>query len=212
MMAPRKARFWDRIAARYARRPIGNEAAYQHKLAKTREYFHSDSQVLELGCGTGSTAIAHAHHVARVVATDISANMLAIARDKIRAAGIGNISLECAEVGQLDFAEAQFDVVLALSLLHLLEDRQAVIAQAYRWLQPGGVLVTSTPCLADHLGFLKWILTPGAWLGLVPKVGFFTRETLASELTGAGFELEYQWQPGKNEALFIIARKPAAVR
>lgn len=208
MKAPRKARFWDRIAARYARRPVANEAAYQHKLQKTREYFRPDSQVLELGCGTGSTAIAHAPHVARVHATDISANMLAIARDKITAAGMDNISLECAEVTDLSFAEAQFDVVLALSLLHLLDEREVVIARAYRWLRPGGVLVTSTPCLGDHWGFLKWILTPGAWLGLVPRVSFFTRNTLVSNLTDAGFDLDYQWQPGKSEATFIIARKP----
>lgn len=207
MKAPRKARFWNRIAAGYARRPVGNEAAYQHKLAKTREYFRPDSRVLEIGCGTGSTAIAHAPYVAQIYATDISANMLAIARDKIAAADIGNISLECAEVTDLNVAEGQFDVVLALNLLHLLDDWEAVAAQAYHWLKPGGVFVTSTPCLNDGMGFLKWILTPGAWLGLVPAVRFFSCNELLESLKGAGFSVDYQWQPGKNQAVFIVARK-----
>ena len=45
------ARFWDRIAARYARKPVADEAAYQKKLAVTREYLRPDMEVLEFGCG-----------------------------------------------------------------------------------------------------------------------------------------------------------------
>ena len=68
----REARFWDRIAARYAKQPVADEAAYQKKLAKTREYFPPDMAVLEFGCGTGSTAMAHAPYVAHARATDLS--------------------------------------------------------------------------------------------------------------------------------------------
>ena len=51
------ARFWDRIAERYSKSPVADEAAYQKKLQVTREYFRPDMEVLEIGCGTGSTAI-----------------------------------------------------------------------------------------------------------------------------------------------------------
>ena len=54
------SKFWDRIADRYSRRPVADEAAYQKKLEVTRQYFRPEMQVLEFGCGTGSTAIAHA--------------------------------------------------------------------------------------------------------------------------------------------------------
>jgi ubiquinone/menaquinone biosynthesis C-methylase UbiE len=74
----RSARFWDRIAKRYARRPVTDEAAYQKKLQVTREYFNSESEVLEFGCGTGSTAIAHAPHVNHIHAIDISSKMIKI--------------------------------------------------------------------------------------------------------------------------------------
>ena len=53
----RSTRFWDRIAERYARKPVPDEAVYQEKLKVTREYFRADTDVLEIGCGTGSTAI-----------------------------------------------------------------------------------------------------------------------------------------------------------
>ncbi len=72
------ARFWDFIAKRYARQPVADEASYRKKLEMARTYFSPGSEVLEFGCGTGSTAIAHAPHVAHIRATDVSGKMLAI--------------------------------------------------------------------------------------------------------------------------------------
>ncbi len=70
MVAP--AGFWDRIAERYAKQPIADEAAYQKKLQVTRDYFRPDMAVLEFGCGTGSTAIAHAPYVKHVLGACLS--------------------------------------------------------------------------------------------------------------------------------------------
>ena len=53
-------KFWGKIADRYAKQPITDEATYQKKLQVTREYFQPEMEVLEFGCGTGSTAILHA--------------------------------------------------------------------------------------------------------------------------------------------------------
>ena len=66
------SKFWDKIAEKYAKRPIADEAAYQRKLAVTRDYFRPDMEVLEFGCGTGTTAINHAPYVKHIRATDIS--------------------------------------------------------------------------------------------------------------------------------------------
>ena len=49
----KSARFWDRIAERYSKRPISDEAAYQKKLQVTREYLRPDMELLEIGCGKG---------------------------------------------------------------------------------------------------------------------------------------------------------------
>jgi ubiquinone/menaquinone biosynthesis C-methylase UbiE len=117
-------KFWDRIAKRYAKKPVGDEAAYQRKLAKTREYFRPDMEVLEIGCGTGSTAIAHAPYVRRIRATDISDQMIAIAKGKAAAAGVQNVTFEALAVEDLDVARESVDAVLALSLLHLVKTRR----------------------------------------------------------------------------------------
>ena len=84
-MKPKDSRFWDRIAKKYARTPVADEAAYQKKLDITHGYFRPDMRVLEFGCGTGSTAIAHAPFVKHIHAIDISKDDIArISLDVVR--------------------------------------------------------------------------------------------------------------------------------
>lgn len=201
--------FWDKIADKYSKQPIGDEAAYQKKLAVTRDYFRSDMEVLEIGCGTGSTAILHAPYVKHIRAIDFSAEMIAIAQSKAKAENIQNVIFEQATIEDLDIPEQSLDVVLGLSILHLLRDKEATIAQIYQLLKPGGLFVTSTVCLGDTQSWFKLIAPVGRFLGFLPFVAVFTAKELADSLTRAGFELDYQWQPGKGKAMFIVAKKPA---
>ena len=46
------AKFWDRIAERYAKKPVADEATYQKKLAISRDYFRPEMELFEFGCGT----------------------------------------------------------------------------------------------------------------------------------------------------------------
>ena len=200
-------KFWDRIANRYAKKPVGNEAAYQRKLATTREYFRPDMEVLEIGCGTGSTAIAHAPFVRHVRATDIADEMIAIAKDKAAAAGVQNVTFEALAVEDLDVASESVDAVLALSLLHLVEDKAAVIGRIHGVLRPGGLFVSNTVCLGDHMRWFRFVGPIGRWLGVFPLVRVFTRDDFERSLASAGFAIEHAWQPDR-AVVFIIARKP----
>ena len=206
-MAP-SARYWDRIAKRYAKRPVADGESYRRKLELTHGYLRPDMELLEFGCGTGSTALVHAPHVAHIRATDISQAMLEIARRKATDAGITNITFEHSSIEDLEVAPASVDMVLGLSILHLLEDPWGMIARVHGMLRPGGYFVTSTACLGDSLKFLGWVAPVGRLFGLMPLVRVFTVDELVAQMRGAGFEIEHQWQPGKNKALFLIARKP----
>lgn len=199
-------KFWDRIAKRYAKKPVGNEAAYKRKLAKTREYFRPEMEVLEVGCGTGSTAIAHAPYVRRIRATDLSDKMIEIAQGKAKAAGVDNVTFEACAVEDLDVPRESVDVVMALSLLHLVEDPEAVVAQIHRMLKRDGIFVSNTVCLGDHMRWFRIIGPFGRWFGVFPLLRIFTRNELEQSLKGAGFRIEHQWQPDKH-VVFIIARK-----
>jgi ubiquinone/menaquinone biosynthesis C-methylase UbiE len=202
-------KFWDRVAERYAKKPVADEATYQKKLAVTRGYFRPDMKVLELGCGTGSTAIVHAPHVAHIRAIDISKNMIEIAQGKAEAAQVDNVAFEVGTIEQLSVPDESVDVVLALSFLHLLKDKEAAIAKFYDMLVPGGLFVSSTACLGDSMKFFKYIAPIGKLFGRFPLVKVFGVEHLKECVTRAGFEIDYEWQPGKNKGVFIVAKKPA---
>ena len=202
----RSKKFWDRIAKRYAKKPVGNEAAYQRKLATTREYFRPDMEVLEIGCGTGSTAIAHAAWVRHIRAIDISDRMIAIAKDKAAVAAVQNVAFEAVAVEDLDVKSGSVDAVLALSLLHLVEDKAAVIDRIRGMLRPGGLFVSNTVCLGDKMKWFRFVGPIGRWLGLFPMVRVFSRDDLERALASAGFTIEHAWQPDK-AVVFIIARK-----
>ena len=201
------AKFWDRIAKRYAKRPVSDEAAYQKKLQVTRDYFRPDMEVLEFGCGTGSTAIAHASYVRHVHAIDISSKMIEIAQGKADAEKVDNVTFEQSTIEELSDSDESLDAALGLSILHLLEDKEAVIARIYRMLKPGGIFVSSTICLGNTMRFLKVIVPIGKFFNLIPMIRFFTAQELEDCLTAAGFEIDHRWRPGKGKAVFIVAKK-----
>ncbi|MEM6709922.1 MAG: class I SAM-dependent methyltransferase [Pseudomonadota bacterium] len=206
------ARFWDRIAQRYAAKPVPDEAVYEAKLAMTRERLSHTARLLELGCGTGTTALRLAPQVGHILATDLSPAMIAIASRKARATQIDNVDFECQSAADVRLPAASVDAVLAHSLLHLLENWHAVIANAYRTLRPEGVFVTSTVCLADDAAWLERLAPIGRRLGLLPRMSFFRRSALLNRLKATGFTIEHEDQPTPKRGVFVIARKPSEDR
>lgn len=203
------SRFWDRLAKRYYRSPIKDMEAYKNKLQMSRKYFNSETSVLEFGCGTGGTAIAHSPYVKRVHAIDVSEKMLKFARDQAMQKNIDNVTFEKASIESFSSPDATFDVVLGLSILHLVEDRDAVLEKVFRSLKPGGVFISSTACMGDNLAFFKYIVPVGRALGLFPVIKVFEEAQLVSEMRSAGFTVLQQWRPEKSMAAFIVAERLA---
>jgi ubiquinone/menaquinone biosynthesis C-methylase UbiE len=207
----RSIKFWDRIAVNYSKKPVVDEASYQKKLQMTRKYFRSDMDVLEFGCGTGSTTIAHAPYVRHIHAIDISPKMIEIAKDKAAAQNVTNVMFEQSAIDDLSVPDQSLDVVLGLSILHLLENRETVICSVHQMLKPGGLFISSTMCIGDSMKFFKVIAPIGKFFGLIPLVKVFTTKELEDSLTDADFKIDYQWDPGKGKAAFIVAQKTGAV-
>ena len=101
-MPANEARFWDRAARKYAAAPISDTAGYERTLTCTREYLKPGDHALEFGCGTGTTALKLAPSVARYVATDISPEMIAIAREKAGKEGVDNAERHAFDAGVAD--------------------------------------------------------------------------------------------------------------
>jgi ubiquinone/menaquinone biosynthesis C-methylase UbiE len=203
---PKPVRIWDFFAKRYAKQPIADEASYQEKLKLTQAYLRPDSEVVEFGCGTGSTAMVHAPRVKHILATDLSSKMLEIARTRADAQGITNITFRQVAVEDLEVPRESKDVVMAHNILHLLEDKEAAIAKAFAVLRPGGVFVTSTVCLSESAKGFRLVAPLARFLGVL--VHFFTAEELEAAFVAAGFEIHHSYRPDLTKALFLVGKKP----
>jgi ubiquinone/menaquinone biosynthesis C-methylase UbiE len=198
------------MANRYAAAPIADENAYQTKLAATRRLLRPDMELFEFGCGTGSTALIHAAGVRHIRAIDFSERMIEIARRKAEKASVTNIGFEVGAIESVDLAPESLDMVLGMSVLHLLKDKQAAIARVFAALKPGGYFVSSTACLAEMMPAIRCVAPLGSVLGLLPHLDVMSQSQLRSAMEASGFVVEHEWLPQKKAALFMIARKPQA--
>ncbi|MEZ5960909.1 MAG: class I SAM-dependent methyltransferase [Hyphomonadaceae bacterium] len=204
------ARFWDRAARKYAKSPIADMEGYERTLNHARRLLKDTDVAIELGCGTGTTALKLAPSVARLVATDISAEMIAIAREKAAAENCANVEFAVATPDAAPYPDASFDAAMAFNLLHLIEDRAATLRGVHRLLKPGGLFISKTPALTE-IGFAIRLLVPLMQaVGKAPYVGFFSAEELEREITEAGFEVIERARHGsgkKDMRTYLVARK-----
>lgn len=203
-------RFWDRIARKYAADPIADMAGYEKTLERTRSYLGSGDTVLEFGCGTGSTALRLAPHVARMIATDISGEMIAIARGKAEAQGCSNVDFRTAPPIDGAVVQAGLDAVLAYSVLHLVPERRALLARLHDLLKPGGLFISKTPCLSEMTPLIRIALPLMQLIRKAPYVEFFSGEDLEAEMIAAGFRIMEKGRhatKGKDIRLFLVAQR-----
>lgn len=101
----------------------------------------SGERVLDLGSGAGTDALVAAQMVGEegsVTGIDMTPEMLAKARNAAAAMGVGNVTFADGEAERLPFADESFDVVVSNGVIDLIPDKDAVFAELYRVLVPGG--------------------------------------------------------------------------
>lgn len=204
----RTFKFWDRMAKRYANQPLENEEAYLEKLREMKGHIDQRSRVLEVGCGTGATAMLLAPYAQRYHAIDYSSRMIAIASEKAARAKMDNLTFECAPVVALDDNATSCDVIVAMNVLHLLKNWREVLHTFYTLLEPGGVLFCNTAYLGDMKTPARHLASFRGFMGLLPMLSVFTQEEFESALEESGFKIFHQIKPGENTAVFVAAVKP----
>ena len=205
------ARFWDRIARKYAADPISDMAGYERTLARTRHYLKRDDVGFEFGCGTGTTALRLAPSLARLVAIDISNEMIAIAREKARADSCSHVTFEVATPDAAPFPDETFDVAFGFNVLHLVAARDAALRNVHRLLKPGGLFISKTPCLKDMNPLVRLAVPVMQLIGKAPYVAFLSADDLEREVAAAGFEIIERARHasrGRDARPFLVARKP----
>jgi ubiquinone/menaquinone biosynthesis C-methylase UbiE len=97
--------------------------------------------VLDLGSGAGTDSLIAAQMVGeqgRVVGIDMTPAMFAKARAAAAEMGVANVEFVEGEAERLPFADASFDVVISNGVIDLIPDKDAVFAELFRVLAPGG--------------------------------------------------------------------------
>ncbi len=212
----RRARFWNWIARRYAGHTMSDPAGYEKSLARVIGLLAPTHEVLELGCGTGSTALRLAPHTGRLLATDFSPEMLAIARERLAAQPVPQLVFELADADAPELGQARYDRVLAFNLLHLTADQDTALDGIVRALRPGGLLISKTPCIAElnpfAVGGLRLLMPVLRAMGRAPYLQFLDEPRLRAAMQRAGLQVQASERhgtgSGRDVRAFIVARKP----
>jgi len=134
--------------------------------------FRPGAQVLDVGCGCGGTTLAAARLIApgQGVGVDLSGPMLARARARAEAAGLGNAVFQQGDAQVHPFGPARFDTVISRFGTMFFADPVAAFANVRSAVRPGGrlIFVCWQPLAAN-----QWLLVPGAALAEhLPPPGF----------------------------------------
>ena len=201
------AAFWNKLAPKYAAQPIADPAAYEETLTRVRSYLKDSDKMLEIGCGTGGSALKQAPSVSHYTATDISREMIAIALGKLGPGAPENVEFLCCD-SETEIPGAPFDAVFASSILHLVPDLGTTLRQLHAQLKPGGVLISKTPCIGEMSFFVKLLIPLMQAFGKAPNVLRFKSAELEAAIGKAGFEIVETGYFGKDRAAhFVVAHR-----
>lgn len=159
-------------------------------------------QVLDVGCGTGSLALAAMARVGAggaVHGIDASAQMIERAKAKARRRSMP-IAFQVASVEALPFADASLDVVFSTLMLHHLPRplRRRCASEMARVLRPGGRVL-----VAD---FQQPAPRQGGWLARLHRHGAVGQQEAHALLTEAGFQVIDGGDVGVRGLHFTVAR------
>jgi ubiquinone/menaquinone biosynthesis C-methylase UbiE len=180
----------------------GRERVFRERLL-TLARLQAGEAVLDVGCGTGTLAIAAKRRVGpqgSVHGIDASAAMVARATKKAERRGI-DVAFEQAIVEALPFPNAQFDLVTSTVMLHHLprDARQACVREMRRVVKPSGRVFVADFGAPSHRRGL---------IGHFHRHGHTKPDDVMALLTGAGLERIDSGPVGMNDLHFVLAQRP----
>jgi len=143
----RKAAFtYNAASDHFDDKPMGFWSRYGHQTIE-RLALVPGARVLDVGCGTGASAIPAAERVGptgHVTGIDVAERQLEVARRKAEARGLSNIAFRLGDMRQLDYPDAAFDAVVCVFGIFFADDMVAQVKELWRLVQPGGQLAITT--------------------------------------------------------------------
>lgn len=114
-------------------------------------------QAVDIATGPGFTAFATAPFADRVLATDITPQMLAQARRIAGERALANVALALAQAEHLPFADGSLDLITCRTAPHHFRDVDAWLRECARSLRPDGVFVMADTCAPEDPALAAWM-------------------------------------------------------
>lgn len=191
-----KVSFWNRLASKFDQ----NDVLDPQLVETIKGHLQPNAHVLEIGAGTGTMALQLAPYCQILEASDFSAEMIAKAQAKETP---DNLTFSVQNGAKLDDESRTFDVVVALNVLHIVENVDEVLVEIQRVLKPEGKLIIQVATFKEQQ-FVS-IITRLAMKML--KFRLWTVEEYRAILTQHGLMVEscQEAQPG-SLSMIIIGR------
>ena len=183
--------------------------------------------VLDLGSGAGFDCFLAARQVGpsgRVIGVDMTADMIAKARENARKVRAENVEFRLGEIEHLPVRDATVDVILSNCVINLSPEKSAVYAEAFRVLKPGGRIAISDVVatgpipeqLRTHAAALSGCISGAAPIdevrAMLAKAGFVDVDVKIAPQSAAVVD---SWLPGISAFLAsatIEARRPGGAK
>ncbi len=181
---------WDKLVMQFLK-PMG-DAIIDHLQIKDNDL------VLDIAAGTGEPGltIAAIAKDGKVIATDLSEEMLLIAEANAAAIGLKNYNTQIADVSELPFEDDTFDKISCRMGFMFFPDMQLAANEMYRVLKPGGIVATSVWGLPEQnfwitsiMGIInKYVEQPTPVPGAPGMFRCARPDLMTGILTNAGFQ------------------------
>jgi len=135
------------------------------KRTVTNLKLQTGAKVLDVGCGTGASALPAAQAVGKngfVVGVDLAERLLDRARSKALTAGFHNVEFRLADMTALNYPDASFDAVVSVFSVFFVPDMEGLVRELWRMVRPGGKLAVTTwgPRIFEP-AYSRWLTAVG---------------------------------------------------
>jgi ubiquinone/menaquinone biosynthesis C-methylase UbiE len=145
--------------------------------------------VLDLGSGGGIDVLLSARRVGptgKAYGLDMTDEMLALARDNQRSAGVTNVEFLKGEIEHIPLPDNSVDVIISNCVINLSADKDRALAEAFRVLKPGGRFAVSDIVVRGDSVPEPVRRSMELWVGCI--AGALEEDSYREKLTQAGFE------------------------
>jgi ABC-2 type transport system ATP-binding protein len=210
-MSGQKEEYWSRLVHTYQSDQEyivgrGTLQAITERLSEEGDL----GDVIEFGCGGGYFTQAIAANARQVIATDLSDEMLGMARTHLQ--GFPNITIQKADCEDTSFPSERFDTVFIANVIHVVDNPIKVLQEGYQIVKDGGLLL-----VVDFTAYgMKWYERMRLAIRYLRKWGMPQRrgrtalspDQLVSFVEEVGFTTdELQVLGDRTKAIYLRARK-----